>query len=193
MLCFYQLITADKSKPMKIILLISLLLVASSVSAQSTKCTLDSTQAPAIRGFKLGMNKQSAEETFGSKINIYHVDERDDTAAMSVASYEYPDKLKNVTNISMNFFDDRMIKIMITYAVGAFANHTEAQSRLNREWNLPNAWSAVKYGDAFLVCNGWTMTLRLLGGQPQVELGVQGIDKKIAERVKQKAAGKFKP
>jgi hypothetical protein len=176
----------------KFFLLLGLMCFVDAATAMAN-CALNPSQAPTIRGFKLGMSKQAAEQAFGSRIHIYRSEQSNDTATMSVSGYEYPDRLPNVIKISMDSFDDKITRILVTYAGGAFANHAQAQARFNRDWSLPNAWSAVKYGDSFLVCNGWTMTLRLMGGQPQVEIGVHGIDKQIAERVKQKAAAKFKP
>lgn len=163
-----------------------------SAGAQNAKCPLGLEQSPAFRSFKLGMSKQAAEQAFGTPINIYNKNEANDTAALSVSAYEYPDKLKNVVTISADLFDDKIYHMQITYKTGAFANHTQAQEMLNREWKLPNAWSAVKYGDSMLYCDGWTLVLRLSGGSPQLEIGIPGTKEKISARVKEKATKAFK-
>jgi hypothetical protein len=176
------------------LLALPLLLLATAAWSQTTACKFGIDQSPPVRGFQLGMTKEQAVASFGEAPNIYVRNERDDTAVMSVAEYEFPEKLKKVTTIYMNLFDNRIHQMTVTYGSGAFDSIAQAQAVFAREWKLPAAaWGKVQYGDTSLYCKDWVVTLRLLGGRPQVELGVVGMKDKIQARAKQKAGAGFKP
>jgi hypothetical protein len=170
------------------------LLLTAGAWAQPAKCTLGVDQSPTVRGFQLGMTKEQAVASFGEAPGTYVRNERDDTAVMSVAEFQFPEKLKKVTTITMNLFDNRIHQMTVSYGSGAFDSIAQAQEVFAREWKLPAAaWSKVQYGDTSLYCKDWVVTLRLLGGRPQVELGIIGMQDRIKAREKQKAGAGFKP
>lgn len=169
-------------------------MLAAGAWAQPAKCTLGVDQSPAVRGFQLGMTKEQAVASFGEPPGTYVRNEKDDTAVMSVAEFQFPEKLKKVTTIAMNLFDNRIHQMTVSYGSGAFESLAQAQEVFAREWKLPAAaWGKLQYGDTSLYCKDWVLTLRLLGGRPQVELGIIGMQDKIKARAKQKAGAGFKP
>lgn len=176
------------------LLVLPVLLLAATAWSQTVKCSLGVDQSPTVRGFQLGMTKEQAVASFGEAPGTYVRNERDDTAVMSVAEFQFPEKLKKVTTIAMNLFDNRIHQMTVSYGSGAFDSLAQAQEVFAREWKLPAAaWGKVQYGDTSLYCKDWVVTLRLLGGRPQVELGIVGMKDKIQARAKQKAGAGFKP
>jgi hypothetical protein len=161
--------------------------------AQSTKCNVELSGSPAVRGFKLGMTKDEAEKAFGQTINRYSSNEEDDTANMIVSEPEYPEKLNGIFRIAMKFFDGKIYEMDVTYGNGSFDNLAQAQQLFNQTWKLPSAWSPAKHGSSLMYCKGWGIVMELYGGKPKLELAVTGVFQKVEARRKEKAGAGFKP
>jgi hypothetical protein len=179
--------------PFSFFSVITLTMLSGTSYAQSTKCNIDITGSPAVRGLKLGMTKDEAEQSFGQTINRYSTNDADDTANMIVSAPEYPEKLNNVFRIAMKLFEGKIYEMDITYGSGNFESMAQAQQLFNQTWKLPNAWSPVKHGSSVMYCNGWGIVMELHGGKPQLELAVTNVFQKVQARRKEKAGAGFKP
>jgi hypothetical protein len=122
---------------LKIIFFITILLASVAVSrAQTENCRLSLSDAPALRGFRLGMSPDEARNVSGGKLKIkikregsffgYFIEERP------------PAFLRDVRALYLRFFDAKLFQIEIFYEPSASTQTLdEFTAQISAQTNLP--------------------------------------------------------
>lgn len=121
---------------MKIVFFIILLACAVSTAAQTENCRLTLNEAPALRGFRLGMSPAEARAVSNGKLKIkikregsffgYFIEDRP------------PAFLSDVRALYLRFFGGKLFQIEIFYEPSATAqNLDEFVARMSSQTNLP--------------------------------------------------------
>lgn len=150
-----QLKKLKKSK-IAFVFLVVLLALPVSLRAQDENCRLNSADAPALRGFRLGMSPAEARTVAGNKLKIkikregsffgYFIEER------------APDFLVGVRALYLRFLDARLFQIEIFYeSAPSVATLDELIAQTSAQTNLPpNLWTR-KHDRATIACDGFSL------------------------------------
>ncbi len=137
-------------------------MTAVSVSAQETTCNLTLAQAPALRGFRLGMSAKEFKARYPS-VEVREIDEVGGAKAeiFSNDSASKIDKaeLKDVESITLLFADDRLESISVRYTnIIKWESADQFVSTISKALNLPGTWKSVEWWQESLQCDGFRAT-----------------------------------
>jgi hypothetical protein len=201
---------------MKTVLLIALVfgLVFTAVAQTSNtgasgtnECKLKLSQAPAIRGIRLGM---SAEQVLAqipgaeSDSNFLAVLSRDyfgsRNATVVPGNYATSkEKFAGINAISLSFLDGRLLTFFVQYNGPEWRSKEQFVARVAEVLNLPGVggWKASNNALA-LACDGFEISVQIGAMDPQIGMKDTTVDfaKVVQDRVevpKEKARRAFKP
>lgn len=182
-------------------LLCTLLLCCTTLAAaQDGKCSLkisQLTEAPELRGFRLGMTKEQfrarapklvlppADEFGATAINIYP--EQDNN--IDKASFE------GIRTISLEFLDGRVTSLWVGYAPDfKWKTLDEFLNSITRSLSLPDAWQ-TRARARQLSCDGFQITANTIGGNPSIRFVDNTAKQTLEERkaAKEAAAEETEP
>jgi hypothetical protein len=164
-----------------------LLCLVSGVSISAQQCTVRSDQlsdAPELRGFRLGMTFDQVKARvpqvqFGrpdeigltkTSINPLY-DPRFDKAAFA-----------DIRTISFDFLDGKLTTLWIGYESSfKWQSVVEFVRGISKSLNVPGSWSP-KRGGQQLRCDGFTVFVSLIAGSPSIRLSDDAADETIAVR-----------
>jgi hypothetical protein len=169
-------------------LLCTLLLCCNALAAaQDAKCTLKISQltdAPELRGFRLGMTKEQfrarvpklilppVDEFGATAINIYPENETN----IDKATFE------GIRTISLEFLDGRVMSLWVGYAPDfKWKTLDEFLSGMTRSLSLPDSWQ-TRARARQLSCDGFQVTANTIGGNPSIRLVDNAAKQTLEER-----------
>ncbi len=170
-----------------------LLCLVSGLSISAQQCSVRSVQlsdAPELRGFRLGMTFDQVKARvpqvqFGqpdeigltkTSINPLY-DPRFDKAAFA-----------DIRTISFDFLDGKLTTLWIGYESSfKWQAVDEFVKGISKSLNVPGAWSP-KRGGQQLGCDGFTVYVALIAGSPSIRLADDAADETIAVRREEVAA-----
>lgn len=166
---------------MKIILLTIILLV-SSASAQTGNCSLEIVDAPTLLRLRLGMSPDEAKSIFGGKLKIKV--KKEGTFFQNYIDKKSPPFLPDVRALYLRFFEAKLYQIEIFYKP-QIKNQTLAEfiERLDTRLNLPPDLWTNEYGQATLNCNTFSLVADNVLN-PRIELTDEAIRARFEESQK---------
>lgn len=172
---------------------------AQSDAATQPKCTLTVAQAPAIRGFKLGMTVEQIKARFPNA----DVRRSDDFGSVyvDVDASSVPDVEKvnfdNVAYIRLGFLDERLVGISIRYQQSAYWQTVrQFVPIISAKYNLNGDWQSRDSSNSRLTCNGFEVDVHASNTSASFSIADSSIDETIRQRrtAKEEAARRaFKP
>jgi S1-C subfamily serine protease len=164
-----------------------------------SECALKLTDAPALRGFKLGMNLREVTARFRrfalqetDSCGRLNLDFNESRGALSSLALR-PHELTGISRLRLTFVDERLAYIRVTYArESSVSNPQEFRASLSASLSLPGKWRATGGGDnwdhAHVVgCNGFKVMAGYLVG-PYVELhDVEALRKVLGRKADEEA------
>lgn len=154
---------------MKTVFLIIILLVPGvSIRAQTENCRLTLSDAPALRGFRLGMSPAEARRVSGGKLKIKI--KREGSFFGYFIKDRPPTFLSDVRALYLRFFDGKLFQIEIFYQPSATAQTLdEFIAQTSSQMNLlPNLWMR-KQNRAVIDCTEFSIVADSVLN-PRVEL-----------------------
>jgi len=144
-------------------------------------CELKAAQAPALRGFRLGMSLREATASFPDcvlpdadscgRLNISF-----NAADGSLRAYaRRPEEFEGVTRIALTFLDGRLTYVRVTYdRATVWRNTGEYLASLSNSFRLPSSWYKAGHGmtadDAHMIgCDGFKVVAGIYQ-EPYAEL-----------------------
>lgn len=138
-------------------------------AAQNKTCTLKLSQAPEIRGLRLGMEIKQVLSLL-PQLDIKPADEFG-YSHTNFSFYQMTDEElkrlkfdgKGISSIGLDFLDGKLISLMVMYAdTVRWASLDEFASKLNASFNLPGVWQSNGF-DKSLTCDGFEIRASLAG------------------------------
>jgi hypothetical protein len=146
-----------------------------------SECALKLADAPALRGFKLGMSLREVTARFRrftmpetdacGRLNLDFNEARGALSALALKPWE----LTGINRLRLTFVDERPAYIRVTYArESAVSNSQEFRSALSASLSLPGKWRVTGGGDSWdhahvVGCDGFKVMTGYLVG-PYVEM-----------------------
>jgi hypothetical protein len=179
--------TFQSKFPFPKINLIILFVLCSASSASAQQCSLkieQLTDAPELRGFRLGMTYDQVKARV-PQIQFGRADEIGVTKTSINPFYDSrfdQASFADVRTISLDFLDGQLTTLWIGYE-SSFKWQTvnEFVRGISKSLNVPAAWSPKKGGQE-LRCDGFTVLVSLIAGNPSVRLTDDVADQTIAAR-----------
>ena len=170
------------------LLSVSLVMFAIGCTQTATaQCTLKSDQlpdSPELHGFRLGMTPEQAK----ARVPLMQFGRADEIGLIKTSINPLYDSrfdkvaFADVRTISLDFLDEKLTTLWIGYE-NTFKWQTvdEFVSGISKSLNLPNAWAPKRPGQQ-LHCDGFTIFVSLITGNPSVRLSDDAADETIATR-----------
>ena len=145
-------------------------------AAQNKACTLKLSQAPEIRGLRLGMEIKQVL-SFLPQLDIKPADEFGYSHTSFSFSQMTDEELKRlkfdrkgISYIGLDFLDGKLISLLVAYDdTVRWASLDEFVSKLNASFNLPGAWQSND-SDKGLTCDGFEIRASLAGNTGSLSL-----------------------
>lgn len=131
--------------------------LAAAARAQAT-CALTVDKAPEIRGLRLGM-PLSEVKSIAPDIQVYDRGFGYSSGALNQASTIDAVRFKGVNSISLNFVDERLTGLSVSYDNSVYWENTgQFVAKVSEAFKLPAAWE----GDdvRIMSCNGFKITVQ---------------------------------
>lgn len=170
-----------------------LLCLVSGLSISAQQCTVKSDQlsdAPELRGFRLGMTFDQVK----ARVPQVQFGRPDETGLTKTSINPLYDPRFNkaafadIRTISFDFLDGKLTTLWIGYE-GSFKWQSvdEFVSGISKSLNVTGSWSP-KRGGQQLRCEGFTLFISLIAGSPSIRLSDDAADEAIATRREEVAA-----
>lgn len=199
---------------MKKVLLIALFFGTASISTAQTgprraeECKLTLSQAPMIRGIRLGTNVEQTLAVFPGaaddqalRARLSEVRFGFQSVILSPGKYGSKEKFEGVKSVSVGFLDGQLNFYSVTYDGPEWMSDEQFAAKVAEALNLPalESWRTVQ-GGMGLACNGFSVRAQHGGAEHGPSISIKNlqidVDKILHERAeepKEKARRAFKP
>lgn len=199
---------------MKKVLLIALFVGTASISTAQTgprraeECKLTLSQAPMIRGIRLGTNVDQTLAIFPGAADDHALRARlsevyfgFQKAMLAPGKYGSKEKFEGVKSVYLGFLDGQLNFFSLTYDGPEWNSSEQFASKVAEALSLPavESWRQAQGGTA-LACDGFAVTVTRGGGEngpsislKNLQIDIDKIVRERAEEPKEKARRAFKP
>lgn len=116
-------------------------------------CTLKPSQAPEIRGLRLGMTTAQLAARY-PRLPAVRADEFGQAQPLFANLPNYGEAgLQGVISIRLNFIDDRLVDYQLTYEEAPWENIDQFLTKVKESFRLPDAWASEGETRRRLVCD----------------------------------------
>jgi len=152
----------------EIVIFLILFACVRAAAAQTENCQMTLSDAPALRGFRLGMSPAEARAVSGNKLKIKI--KREGSFFGYFVRERPPDFLSDARALYLRFFNARLFQIEIFYeAAAATPTLDEFIAQTSAQTNLPpHLWTRER-SRAIIVCRGFSIVADSVLN-PRVEL-----------------------
>jgi len=172
--------------------------------ASAEKCTLTISQAPELRGLRLGMTREQVKVIFPKLDRVIENSHAVEWLGLLNVRI-YPDennttdtaKFEDVMSIELGFFDKRLSRIIVTYFKDyKFDNANDFTKKVSEALRVPNAWKVEDYSNNRRVmdCDGFRIYVD--SSEPSIwlwDITADSILQKRKEEEKERKRKSFKP
>ncbi|HSK74569.1 MAG TPA: hypothetical protein VK892_22910 [Pyrinomonadaceae bacterium] len=195
-------ILSVKSQVMKFAPIVLTLIFISLVNAQSSPfnpCLLKLSDAPTLRGLKLGMSPTEAEKIIGTKIvfknykrKFKYSGEDEVEVDVGIKRFDFPSKatkvipsqLKGINLVTLIFFENSLYQIFVQYEKqeAEWKNSKEFTEFLSDRFNLPKeSW----FDTTYLSCGGFGLSAQVIeDGKARILLTDKETDNLVETKLK---------
>jgi hypothetical protein len=167
--------------------------------AQEGRCNLKLTQAPTLRGLRLGMSTEQVRAVF-PKVSIPLADENGSASGFAAFSSE-PDanavNFKGVSAIYLSFFDNRLVRFSVQYDGSVqWDSSARFSTKVSESLRLPDLWVSGSGGSRKLSCDGFEVETNSYNNGSigmRETTGWEAVIERRAKEIREKKQQAFKP